>query len=178
MASQNDPHTVDSETEPKEPSVGLTLARLFRESIVPLTLAAVYAVWDTYQSHSAFSLSTFIKVLGPSFFFLMWLIGQYLRVSKQLHDRELLVGINADVQAIRAGLATREHRAEVPAAPEPEAPEIADPVAQDLFQQAQDALSNRLVLPALLMAGAAFEYSIRHAARRSGISEVVQVVRP
>jgi hypothetical protein len=101
----------------------------------------------------------------------MWLIGQYIRVSKQLRDRELLVGINADVQAIRDALAARENQPDAAAVPKPASPEISDPIARDLFQEAQSALSNKLILSALLMAGAAFEYSLRQAAHRSGLSE-------
>ena len=98
-------------------------------------------------------------------------MGQYPRVRKQLHDNELLAAINADVQAIKAALVARAAAAAVSIQPPAEEPPISDPAARDLFQQAQDALSNRLVLPSLLMAGAAFEYSGRLAARRVGINE-------
>lgn len=161
----------DEGQEPSEPGTLRTLARLARESAIPLFIAAAYASWDTYTTQGGLKIAPFIKVFGSAFFFLMWLVGQYLRVRKQLHDRELLSSINADVQAIRASLSARETAAEEQTPVMAEESPISDAAARDLFQQAQDALSNKLLLPSLLTAGAAFEYSVRQAARRVGISE-------
>jgi hypothetical protein len=152
----------------KGPSFWQTLRRLGKESWIPLLLAALYAGWDTRASRGSLQLGPFIKVFGPAFFFLMWLVGQFLRVKKQLQDRELLVGINSDVRAIRAALGEKAAAEGVPPSKAAPIAIIQDPVAADMMQQAEIAFASQLSLPALLVAAAAFEHSIRAAGQRYG----------
>ncbi len=153
------------------PGLGRTLARLLWESAIPLVAAAMYAVWDTYETHGSFEVGPFIKLFGPAFFLLMWFAGQFLRVKKQLHDRELLTGINADVREIKRALDKQISAKGGPTPVSPETVPISDPVAAEMIEQAEAALSAGLNLPALLMAAAAFEYSIRTTARKLGVQE-------
>jgi hypothetical protein len=99
----------------------------------------------------------------------MWFVGQFLRVKKQLHDRELLTGIDADVREIKRALDNQLAAKGLPAPANPESIPIADPVAAEMIEQGETALSTGLNLPALLMAAAAFEHSIRAKARQLGI---------
>jgi hypothetical protein len=152
------------------PSAWRTIKRLAWESAIPLAIAGVYVWWDSSYG-TGFPFAEKIKIFGVAFFLLMWFVGQYLRVRKQLQDRDLLLGLGADVQAIRTALAqsAAAHGEAAPASPE-NVP-IADPVAQEMMEQAEEALSSSLTLPALLMAMAAFEHSVRTAARRLGVEE-------
>jgi len=152
------------------PSIGRTVKRLVWECSIPFVIAIAYVWWDsTYGTEFAFA--TKVKLFGVAFFLLMWFVGQFLRVKKQLHDRDLLIGLGADVQAIKAALAARAAAKGEPPPVAVESSEISDPVAAEMMQQAETALSSSLTLPALLMAMAAFEHSIRFAARRYGIDE-------
>jgi hypothetical protein len=153
------------------PGWGRTLRRLSWESAIPLVLAGIYAAWDVHSTKGSFVLGPFVKVFAPAFFLLMWFVGQFLRVKKQLHDRDLLTGINADVKAIRDALRKKAvEQGENPPAT-PEATLIADPVAAEMVQQAKAAFDANLNLPALLMAAAAFEHAIRASAKRLNIEE-------
>lgn len=161
----------DKQVSDTGPGFGRTAVRLSKESALPFLGASLYATWDTFETQGSFQVGPFIKVFGPSFFLLMWFVGQFLRVRKQLHDRDLLTGINADVREIRKAL-DKQVSAQGGATPaSPDAIPIPDPVAAEMIEQAEAALSAGLSLPALLMAAAAFEHSIRATARQFGVQE-------
>jgi hypothetical protein len=174
MSAGSDVASTEGPSEPEAPAVRRTLIRLLKESVIPLALAALYAFVDTRATKGA-GWPQFIKVFGSTFFFLMWLTGQYLRVGKQIHDRELLSGINADVQAIKNVLSQHATAAGAPTPASPESVPIVDPVARELMQQADASLASKLTLPALLLAASAFEYSVRKAANRFGVAEGARV---
>lgn len=154
-----------------DPSFMRTGKRLLRESGIPLLAAAAYAAWDTWASLDHLAIGPFLKVFGPAFFLFMWFAGQFLRVKKQLHDRDLLTGINADVGAIKAALADRRAIGPAPIANDASAPPIPEPVAAELVNEAEAALNSGFNRSALLLIASAFEYSVRHAARVRSLPE-------
>lgn len=168
MVNGNDSQS-ENAVHDSEPPFLRILWRLLKESAIPLILSAGYATWDTRTSQGSFHFGPFLKVFGPTFFLLMWSVGQFLRVKKHLQDRDLLSGINTTVQTIQRTLIESVAQEGAPVPTTPENIPIFDTVAADMMQQAESALANGLHLPALLMGAATYEHSLREAARRFGI---------
>ena len=82
------------------------LRQLLREFLLPLILAIGWTAYNLKSTpQSAWTVSQFVNVFGPTFFFLSWLSAQWFRVRKQQKVESDLGGIDA---AVRQSIARLE----------------------------------------------------------------------
>lgn len=144
-----------------------TIGRLVKQSAIPLLISAAYATWVYFNKGSNAHPTDAISAFGASFFFCMWLLGQFFRTSKQLSDSESFDRLSAGIGEINKSI--RELRA----MPSPNASPIGrvsipSPPNQ-LMLQARELAKNGHVLAALLQAGVAFEQAALSKAARMGL---------
>lgn len=150
------------------PSRRQIAARFIRDAWMPALLAAAYAVWS-YRSDSSPTLAEAVESFGVAFFLVMWFVGQFLRVRKQLRDAASLEAIEAGVQSIQARLDRTGAGALSATRTEDLLQAIVDPVTKALSLESLEALKNGLSTSALLAASVAFERAVRNYATRHGI---------
>ncbi len=63
-----------------------TTKKLIKQSWISAVIALIYAFWDWHSSQGNFRITAFVKAFASAFFLIMWLVGQYLRVDKQIDD--------------------------------------------------------------------------------------------
>jgi hypothetical protein len=144
------------------------LKRLAIQGCVPFGLAVAYAFWDYYTAvPEGRTTANWVKSFGLAFFFLMWLLAQWLRTSKQLLDaehqsttHELLHQLNERVAAFSA----ERPPAIGPATP---APRENVPATEDVVHRILDEVP-KSPHGALLLLGAALERALRELLWGSG----------
>lgn len=144
-----------------------TIGRLAKQSAVPILISAVYAMWVYFNKGDKAQPTDAISAFGASFFFCMWLVGQFFRASKQLSDSDnfnrLSAGIddiNNSIKELRAIPAANAVQATVPAPAPP---------ANQLMLQARQLVQSGHVLAGLLQAGVALEQAALAKAQRMGL---------
>ncbi len=146
------------------------ITKFSADSAIPAALAALYVWWD-YRTASSRTASELVKNFGVAYFFLMWFVGQYFRIAKQLADRTVLESINTTVQLIHEKLEEAAARATpvLRGTPKQRVDLIPDPTARTLFREAISSLRAGNRGAALLAAATAFEHSLRAAAKKQGL---------
>lgn len=82
-----------------------TFRQLVREFWFPLTVAVAWTVYNMAAvPRSQWNVRQAVNVLGPSFFFVSWLVAQWYRVKKQQRVEDDLSAIQAGVRAIQEPL--------------------------------------------------------------------------
>ena len=93
------------------------LLRQFQISWIPLLVAIIYASIAYYSAkESQRSIMTFVNYFSGTFFFLMWIVGQYLRTSKEINDTSNYTNLQtglADIQKAISNLNEDEKREKV-----------------------------------------------------------------
>lgn len=137
------------------------LLRQLEISWIPFLLAIAYASIAYFSADvTKRSIMTAVNYFSATFFFLMWIVGQYLRTSKELNDTSnyssLQTGIS-DLQRAISKLQTLTPQTET-----------TSPVSSDntLLKNAKSAVDNGFVLAGLMQAGVAFEQAILSRANR------------
>jgi len=142
----------------------MVLQRLLKQSAIPLVLSIAYASWVYSGNTDSKSLTGWITPFAGSFFFCMWLMGQFLRTSKQPSDAEqfsqLSVGLAEINQSIGELKSASQRNLSVP---EPRQ-------SSQLFAQAKEIAGRGDVFAGLLQAGVAFEQAIHDKAKRQGLN--------
>lgn len=177
-------------------TAGRTVVRLLRESLLPLLLAGGYTTWSWWSDEDAISLADVVGRFSGSFFVVMWFVGQYLRVSKQLGWDAYFDEIRDGVNHLKTALPSKaEAPSTAPASAEVAPPSVsAPPVAaltapsaapavlvaggaqtaafttRALLTEAEGALLAGHPRAALMVAGAALEESVRGFAAARGIA--------
>jgi hypothetical protein len=152
------------------------LFRIFREVWLPLLCGAVWAVIAFHNGKSAFdSFSTF----GATFFFVFFLQGQVLRISKNLRDETNANEFKDSFASIHQAL--DEIRKQRAAEPRPRGrrrttdstitkwvtPEKATfDRAKYYFDEAASAIDNGFLYPAVLVAATGFENVLRETGKQ------------
>ncbi len=139
--------------------------RLLREAWLPATLAFGYAVWHQFSKSTPPSPSELVGVFGTAFFLIMWFVGQFVRVAKQLRTDRFLEDIHQGITRIEQGFRTATP--EAPPTPEPATPPGAV-VENTLAAEAEAAMQAGSPRAALMVAGAALEESLRRVLRAYG----------
>jgi hypothetical protein len=81
------------------------LRQLLREFWLPLVLGMAWTVFNFVgRPRSEWNVRVVLNVLGPTFFFMSWLVAQWYRVRKQQHVESELEEIHAGVRAIHEPL--------------------------------------------------------------------------
>lgn len=137
-----------------------TLWKLLKQASIPATLSASYATWVYSERPDGASLTDWITSFAGAFFFSMWLLGQFLRTSKQISDSDNFDKLTASLADINASI--RELKAIPPVA-------AGAAFASELITEAQTVAANGHVLAGLLQAGLAFEQALQQKARRMGL---------
>jgi hypothetical protein len=87
------------------------LIQLLKEFWLPLLLGAAWTAYNLADRQgNQLSIRETINIFGPTFFFMSWLVAQWLRVKKQQKFEEGLSGIQADVSSLSAPLLPCELR--------------------------------------------------------------------
>lgn len=138
------------------------LKRQLQISWIPLLVAIVYAAIAYYsETEDKRSIKTLVNYFSATFFFLMWIVGQYLRTSKELADSSnystLQTGI-ADLQRAISKLQSYTFQSSKTT--------TTVPTGNSMLSSAKKALDNGFVLAGLMQAGVAFEQAIYSKADR------------
>lgn len=153
----------------KKAPVGRTLGRLLLESLPALIIASLFTAW-TYCSatdRESIAATDLVSRFGAAFFFVMWMVGQYLRVSKQLGIEAFLAEIREGVNHIRDALPTPTQPAEPALLPSTGA----IVATRALLTEAESTLEAGNPRAALMVAGAALEEAVREFARARGVAD-------
>jgi hypothetical protein len=78
--------------------------QLFREFRLPLLLATLWAVYNTWPFENLQAVQTWVIFFAPAFFFLSWLQSHYFRVAKQQRVEGGLNAIESRVEGLLAAL--------------------------------------------------------------------------
>lgn len=141
----------------KNGTVIATLKRIGLEIIFPSVCTLGWAVHTGFSSLGA-AITAFV--------FGLYAQGQILRVSKQVQDRESFKDLQSSIYDLRGavdalgarhGPSTTDH---TPAR---------SPNATSFINQAESALNNGFVYPAMLVAAVGFEQAIQRAAEKLGV---------
>lgn len=138
---------------------------LFRQlaiSGIPLALAITYAIFGYYaETEEKRSITVIINYFAAGFFFLMWLVSQYLRTAKQIDD-------SSQYEQLQAGLSDVKNSINQLHELHKQKSEDAG-TSNALLQNAQDAITSGFVLPGLMQAGVAFEQAVINKAQSRGL---------
>jgi len=153
------------------------LSRIFREVWFPFLAAAVWAILALKSGKSPFdSFSTF----GATFFFIFFLQGQVLRISKNLRDENNANEFRDNFASIHEALDAIKRQAQ----PQPQThpvgrrrttdsayskrvrPEAIDQDTKYYFDEAARAIDNGFLYPATLVAATGFEHALREIGKR------------
>ncbi|MCU7836144.1 MAG: hypothetical protein KZQ83_12960 [gamma proteobacterium symbiont of Taylorina sp.] len=120
---------------------------------IPLVIAIIYAAYGYLSvEEDKRTITTLINYFAAGFFFIMWLVGQYLRTAKQIDDSAnyevLQAGISDVKESIRQLHALQGQKAEKPV------------ITNSLLAGAQKAINDGHVLAGLMQSGVAFEQAI------------------
>ena len=141
---------------------------LLKQLRYPVALAAVYGLWDWYESGKSFSFGAYLKLTMPALFFIMWIIGLYQREKKRTDDRESFGSLTTGLQSLTElvkKLSTAPHAGSAPPAA------VSTSFSSALMTQAMNVYSSGYKLAALLQAGVAFEHAVRAFAQRHGVEQ-------
>lgn len=69
------------------------LKQMIKEFWFPFLVSIIWAIYATLTSIETNTFKVFITALGPTFFLISWLIGQYFRVKKQVSTEQNFVKI-------------------------------------------------------------------------------------
>lgn len=145
---------------------------MIKRLAVPAVLAALYGAWDWYSSKGAFSLSAYVKLILPTLFFIMWLVGLFEREKKRATDKESFASLSTGLTSLTElvkGLSGSPHAGEsAPTA-------VGSSYSAALINEAFVVFAAGHKLAALLQAGVAFEQAVRAFARRRGVGEADQM---
>lgn len=137
------------------------LYRLFWQSWPALVAAVVWGITLYLSKEPADrSLATFVGAFASAFFFLGWLMTQYLRVEKQIDDSTQYEQLQAGIDDVKASIRDL-HRQRVQ--------DVKPPLNTSLMTEAIETVKSGRVLAGLLLAGVAFEQAVRDRALREGI---------
>ena len=142
------------------------IGRLFKQSAIPLIISGIYAGWVYFDKGDEARATDAISVFGATFFFCMWLLGQFFRTSKQLSDSENFNRLSAGIEDIHNSI--RELRTTPTPTPTP-TPSATPDQANQLMAQAKHLVQGGHVLAGLLQAGVAFEQAVHAKAQRAGL---------
>jgi hypothetical protein len=155
---------------PASPSISSILFRFTRDSAVPVVLAGMYAYWAWVTDPQQQTAPSAVKNFSVAYFFLMWFVGQFLRVSKQLRDESMLRDISLNVNSIRDSLKQAAPADTQRETPDERIQKLPDATIRNLLQEARTAMDNDLRLSAVLAGAVAFERAIREFALRHELS--------
>ena len=142
---------------------------LFRQlqiSWIPLILAITYAsiAYFTVQEDKR-SFMTFVNYLSATFFFLMWIVGQYLRTSKELNDKSNYQNLQTGIDDLRSAISKLQSFTFATS------PKTLSKTENKMLSNAKSAIDSGYVLAGLMQAGVAFEQAIISKAERLGIQQ-------
>lgn len=120
-------------------------------SLIPLVLSILYAGYQ-YWSDDQSTFTTFINYFAGSFFFLMWIVGQYLRTAKQIDDSSNYQDIQSGLAEVKDSL-DKLKKSSVPSSP-------TTPSSNQLLNDAKQAIEDGHTLAGLMQAGVALEQAI------------------
>jgi hypothetical protein len=90
------------------------LLRQLQISWIPLCVAIIYAFIAYYSvEKDNRSIMTFVNYFSGTFFFLMWIVGQYLRTSKELSDSSNYATLQSGIQTVLSKLTEDEKQTKV-----------------------------------------------------------------
>lgn len=120
---------------------------------IPLALAISYAMYGYFSlDEEKRSITTLINYFAAGFFFLMWLVGQYLRTAKQIDDSANYEDLQAGIEDVKKSIlklhSLQGQKAETPV------------VSNSLLNAAEKAINSGHVLAGLMQAGVAFEQAV------------------
>ena len=122
-------------------------------SWLPLVLAISYAVYSYISTvDEERTIKVAINYFAAAFFFLMWLVGQYLRTSKQIDDSANYQDIQTGINDVKESV-DKLHNFQLE---KPDTSELVNP----LLYGAKLAVEQGHVLAGLMQAGVAFEQAI------------------
>jgi hypothetical protein len=155
-----------------------TISRLAKQSAAPLLIAIVYAVWVYVDRGDRARATDATTAFGGAFFFCMWILGQYFRTSKQLTDSEYFEKLSAGIEDINKSIRDLQTKYGGP----PTRIDSMRAPSLEFMTRARILVRQGDVLPALLLAGLAFEHAIRAKADRMGFdlhksSSIVQILQ-
>lgn len=139
------------------------LWKLVKQSTIPFLISILYATWVYSSKPAPAPFTDWITPFAGSFFFCMWLLGQFLRTSKQVSDAETFTEISAGIAEINKSVS------------ELKAASVARPLVSTaqpnrLFVQAKELVHNGYVIAGLLQGGLAFEQAVYDKASRIGLN--------
>ena len=129
------------------------LIKQLKISGLPLGLAIIYSMFGYFSLDvDKRSITTVINYFAVSFFFLMWLVGQYLRTEKQIDDSTNYQDIQAGISDVKQSI-SELHKIHGQKAEKPVA-------SNSLLDGAKKAIEDGHVLAGLMQAGVAFEQAV------------------
>lgn len=143
-------------------SIFKVLGHLLKQAAIPFILSAAYATWVYSAKVGIVSLTEWITPFAGSFFFLMWLLGQFLRTSKQVSDSKSFSGLFAGIAEINKSVAELRASGMGGALATPQ-------LEGELFLHAKQLVKQGSVLAGLLQGGVAFEQAVHDKANRMGL---------
>ncbi|MFY0690282.1 MAG: hypothetical protein JXQ90_24165 [Cyclobacteriaceae bacterium] len=136
------------------------IIKQLRISLLPLILAISYASYQFWVEGDPKSFTTFINYFAAGFFFLMWLVGQYLRTAKQIDDATNYQDIQIGLTEVKESLNSLQKF---------QVTTTTETTSNTLLEGAKSAIENGHVLAGLMQAGVALEQAIINKAKAHGI---------
>ena len=134
--------------------------KLISLSWIPLLISAAYAGYVSYNAiPEERSISTFINYFAGGFFFLMWLVGQYLRTAKQIDDSESHEDIRYTLSQLQTSIKEISPKTRAKLS-----------LSNPLLHSADQSVQNGRVLAGLLQAGVAFDDAVINKAKKHSIN--------
>ncbi len=130
------------------------LLRQLQISWIPLLLAVAYAsIAYCMATADKRSVMTFVNYFSGTFFFLMWIVGQYLRTSKEINDSSNYANLQTGILDLKKAISKLQ-------AFSFQQPKTTATFENPLLATAKKAIDSGFVLAGLMQAGVAFEQAL------------------